>query len=185
MRFTILLSLLLVPPSAHAAFMDCLFLDGFDGEPASAPTAWRGNLAVHNCARRTAQPGPSPPMPLLKWSANLAQAAQAWANRCQWQHSGTSGLGENLYAAAPPAAVQTAAAQGWASEAPWYDYARNRCEPGKVCGHYTQMVWRDTRQMGCGIRDCSTGSPFQGFANWTLVVCNYTPPGNWAGQRPY
>jgi hypothetical protein len=48
------------------------------------------------------------------------------------------------------------------------------------------MVWRSTSQVGCGIRNCSTGSPFgASFPNWTLVVCNYTPPGNYNGQRPY
>jgi len=32
---------------------------------------------------------------------------------------------------------------------------------------------------GCGIKNCTTGSPFgPSFPNWTLVVCNYAPPGN-------
>ena len=179
---TLLLSL---PMAAHAAFLDCLFFDGFDGESA-APSAWVGNLRTHNCARKTVIPAPAVPILPLHWSDALAETAQNYANQCVWAHSGTSGLGENLYASAPPSAVQSAAATSWASEAADYDYANNVCAPGEQCGHYTQMVWRNTTQVGCGITNCSTGSPFgASFPNWTIVVCNYTPPGNYVGQKPY
>jgi len=176
--------LLSVPACAHAAFLDCLFFDGFDGESA-APSAWASNLRTHNCARKTVVPAPAVPIVPLHWSASLADTAQTYANRCIWAHSGTSGLGENLYASAPPSAAQTAAANSWANEFANYDYAGNTCASGQQCGHYTQMVWRTTRQVGCGIANCSTGSPFTNFPNWTIVVCNYTPPGNYVSQRPY
>ena len=43
-------------------------------------------------------------------------------------------------------------------------------------GHYTQMVWRETTALGCGEAIC----------NKTLIVaCNYDPPGNYIGRRPY
>ena len=179
------LALLFAVP-AQAVFMDCLFFDGLDGESATAPAAWQGNLLKHNCARKTVVPGAIPAISLLTWNAGIAQTAQTYADRCIWQHSGTPGLGENLYAAAPWTAAQTAAATSWASESPYYNYAANTCASGQQCGHYTQMVWRSTTQLGCGIRNCSTGSPFGAqFPNWTIVVCNYSPPGNYVGQRPY
>lgn len=178
--------LLLAPAFAQAAFLDCLHFDGFDGEGAAAPAAWKGNLRMHNCARRTALPTPVPALPLLRWSGSIAQTAQAYANRCTWGHSGASGLGENLYASAPPSASQDAAIASWLSEFPYYDYAGNSCASGQQCGHYTQIVWRGTQELGCGIANCSTGSPFgASFPNWTIVVCNYSPPGNYNGQRPY
>ena len=180
-----LVLLLLVADPAHATFLDCLYFDGFDGESATAPAEWKGNLQVHNCARRTVVPPANPPLPLLRWSTSLAQTAQGWANQCVWQHSGTPGLGENLYASAPWGAAQTPAATSWAAEAAYYNYAANTCASGQQCGHYTQVVWRSTSQVGCAIRNCSTGSPFGAqFPNWTIVVCNYSPPGN-NGQRPY
>jgi len=47
-------------------------------------------------------------------------------------------------------------------------------------------VWRSTQAVGCGVKACSTGSPFgASFPNWTIVVCNYDPPGNYIGQWPY
>jgi hypothetical protein len=44
--------------------------------------------------------------------------------------------------------------------------------------HYTQMVWRDTKEVGCGI-ERGGGHPFM------VLVCRYSPPGNWEGQKPY
>lgn len=61
----------------------------------SAPTASggcpdpQGALAAHNAIR--AQTGASP----LSWSSQLTDVAQAWADRCVFEHSG-NGYGENL-----------------------------------------------------------------------------------------
>ena len=38
----------------------------------------------------------------------------------------------------------------WASEAPGYDYKTNSCRAA-TCGHYTQMVWRNTHEVGCAV----------------------------------
>jgi hypothetical protein len=35
------------------------------------------------------------------------------------------------------------------SEAADYDYKTNRCRAG--CGHYTQVIWRDTKELGCAV----------------------------------
>jgi hypothetical protein len=178
------LLLLMLTAPARAAFLDCIFFDGTDGESTSAPANWRGHLQANNCARKTVAPAANPPMELLHWSPTLARGAQSYANRCMWQHSGTAGLGENIYASFPPSSAETAAALSWLGEVQYYNYAANTCAAGHDCGHYTQMVWRDSEQIGCGITTCTTGSPF-GSGNWTFIVCNYTPPGNFNNTRPY
>jgi hypothetical protein len=71
----------------------------------------------------------------------------------------------------------------WASEADDYHYDTNTCSG--ACGHYTQMVWDDTRRLGCGYKMCTTGSPFNGFPTWHFWVCDYDPRGNLNGIRPY
>lgn len=173
-------------PTAKATFLDCVFFDGVDGDSAAVPAAWKGNLRTHNCARKTVVPAAAPGLPLLRWSSAIAQTAQAYADRCIWQHSGAAGLGENLYATAPFGSAQTAAAISWGGEFAHYNYAANSCAAGQTCGHYTQMVWRDSDELGCGISNCSSGSPFgASFPHWTIVVCNYLPPGNFGGERPY
>jgi pathogenesis-related protein 1 len=181
----LLLALACFAIPAHAEFLDCLFFDGMDGEVASAPAAWQGNLQLHNCARKTVEPAANPPIPLMHWASDVAATAQAYANQCVYQHSGAPGLGENIFAGAPWGDDETTAAQLWAGEFASYDYASNTCASGAVCGHYTQMVWRSSVEIGCGITNCSVNSPFAGFPQWTFVVCNYRPPGNFVGQRPY
>jgi hypothetical protein len=45
-------------------------------------------------------------------------------------------------------------------------------------------VWRSSVKIGCSKTLCSTNSPFGG-GDWYLVACNYSPPGNFQGQKPY
>ena len=96
-------------------------------------------------------------------------------------------MGQNLAAGYPPGAFSiTAFVNGWAAEAADYDYASNTCAPGKVCGHYTQIVWRSTTSLGCVLHTCAGGTPPPGFpGSWDYLVCDYAPPGNFIGQRPY
>lgn len=134
--------------------------------------------------------------PKLRWSKVLARQAAAWATTlkksgCAMRHS-RGRLGENLYWAsarttttknktrrAPQAITEKDVVAAWASEKAWYSRASNTCDapPGKSCGHYTQIVWETTREVGCGKAVCNDNSQ--------IWVCNYAPAGNVAGQRPY
>ncbi len=140
----------------------------------------QGMTAAHNAARASVNPPASTPIPPLVWSGEVAAVAQAYAEKCVFEHS-QSPYGENLYASSgssTPADVVTS----WVSEAADYDYASNNCSG--ICGHYTQVVWADTTKLGCGMANCTTGSPF-GSGSWQIWVCNYDPPGNFIGQKPY
>jgi hypothetical protein len=153
--------------------------------PEGAP-AMCGMVAAHNEARAGVMPVPSTPLPDMSWSASTAAAAQAWADQCNWSHNTMNGMyGQNLYASAgsgPPSPQDVV--DSWVSEDADYDYASNSCS--STCGHYTQVVWRNSTQVGCAIKECTTGSPFgSSFPTWYIVVCNYLPPGNFVGQKPY
>jgi uncharacterized protein YkwD len=146
-----------------------------------------GITDAHNDVRATATPTPEPALEPLCWSESVAAVAQAWADNCTWQHNpGRGFLGENIFGGSGNWLSNGAvsAVELWAAETAYYDYASNSCQPGEMCGHYTQIVWRSSADLGCGITLCNSGSPFGGGA-WTFVVCNYSPPGNWVGQRPY
>lgn len=131
----------------------------------------------------------------LAYSEILAASAQAWAdelkrsNHCRMRHSHPDGrYGENLYWASALQwsdgrnEVQKVSAakvvNSWGSERADYDYADNRCAPGKMCGHYTQLVWRSTTTVGCAKAICEDSKE-------QVWVCQYQPAGNWVGRRPY
>lgn len=152
----------------------------------SGLTAWQDEiLAAHNRLRTDATPAPSPALPPLAWSGAVTFVAQGWAANCTFGHNPARGqLGENLYAGTA-SSPGTAVVASWASEAADYALATNTCAAGRECGHYTQLVWRNTTAVGCAQQQCTTNSPFGGSAPWFLVVCDYSPPGNVLGETPY
>jgi pathogenesis-related protein 1 len=137
-------------------------------------------LTLHNSERAQVSVGD------LSWSAALADQAVAWGRNCRFEHSHGS-TGENLYATSrlniSDSQAFSAAVSSWAAEK--YDYFpnSNACASGAVCGHYTQMVWKTSRRVGCAVVKCSRG--MASFQAGTLVVCEYDPPGNYVGQSPY
>jgi len=158
---------------------------GTEPPPTQEAQAW---LDAHNAVRRAPQPPPSSPLPPLTWSTGAASVAQSWANGCVYQHNDNRGTrGENIAANAPPGRWQPAdAVAAWAGEAVFYDYARNTCAAGQECGHYTQIVWASTVRAGCAHKLCTVNSPFGSNApSWDYWVCDYEPPGNFIGQKPY
>jgi pathogenesis-related protein 1 len=144
-------------------------------------------LAAHNRWRQAAG------VPGLQWSPTLAVGAQKWADElqasrgCAMQHSGIRGQGENIFWASPrrwstgklelQPVTPMRVVDAWGNEKADYDYAGNTCAPGKDCGHYTQLVWKTTTAVGCARAVCGDYSQ--------VWVCQYTPPGNWRGQRPF
>ena len=141
-------------------------------QAAPPPPIARDMIAAHNAAR--ARVG----VPPLVWSDRLAARAREWAEtllaRNQFEHSRNSGYGENLFEITGGFASPAEVVNDWASEARDYDYRSNRCRG--VCGHYTQIVWRSTKEVGCGL------ARGRGREIW---VCNYDPPGNYVGERPW
>ena len=144
----------------------------------------KGITALHNQARAAVSPKPATAIPALTWNTTVVAAAQKVANTCVFKHSG-NGYGENIYAAAGSSPTPTAVVNSWTSEKANYNYSTNTCATGKVCGHYTQVVWRGSKQLGCAQKTCTTNSPFSGFPTWYFWVCNYSPAGNIIGQKPY
>ncbi|WMV44847.1 hypothetical protein MTR67_038232, partial [Solanum verrucosum] len=109
-----------------------------------------------------------------------------WFISCNYDHVGNwvrqpeaylmGGAGENL-AKGSGDFMGRAAAQLWVAEKPNYNYGTNQCASGQVCGHYIQVVWRNSVRLGCGRARCNNG--------WWFISCDYDPVGNLVGQRPY
>lgn len=116
----------------------------------------------------------------LKWSGALASHAQKWADHlasttCKMEHSTDSDFGENIYRGTEGYYTALDASKAWEAEKKDLDGPLTRANL-KAVGHYTQMVWRETNRVGCGEANCSKN---------LIVVCNYDPPGNYLGRKPY
>ena len=143
-------------------------------------------------------------IPNLIWDDKLAAFAQEWADSeaarlktlsfeaGRPQHRQNNPNGENLYTGwstpGTPDRLPVRAVQWWFSEQIYYDVDSSTCSapPNETCGHYTQVVWAATQRLGCGRSEWqSKNAKSETVKNQCLWVCNYAPPGNVTGQRPY
>jgi pathogenesis-related protein 1 len=173
MKFiTVLLAMLLSADYASAEGVDSAAI-------VAAHNKWRAKVGVGK----------------LSYSPELAASAQTWADNlkqahhCRMRHSQTKGkYGENIYWASASVwtdgrrtlqkVTSAKPVDSWGSEKADYNYATNSCKPGKMCGHYTQMVWKDSKKVGCAMAVCDDTQD-------QVWVCHYLPAGNWVGMKPY
>mmetsp|Transcript_57575 Transcript_57575/g.168634 ORF Transcript_57575/g.168634 Transcript_57575/m.168634 type:complete len:403 (-) Transcript_57575:433-1641(-) len=154
-------------------------------------------LAEHNKLR--GQEGASD-MPALVYDLDIEATAQRFVDLCTFQHSADAyeyyprtcgtleenrcgqAYGENFGMSTTSHYTLTFATNDWYSEKPDWTYTDgvyddSYCDTtgGKMCGHYTQVVSKQSRRIGCALKTDCTGSS----AGWTsLGLCQYDPPGN-------
>ena len=129
-------------------------------------------ISAHNFYRKRVG---TPP---LAWSDDLAARAQAWATKLMdtgmYVPRRDGVFGENLFEITGGSANAFEVVTAWVSEAANYDHASNSCTAR--CGHFTQVVWRTTKLVGCGVARNATRE---------VWVCDYAPHGNTIGESPY
>lgn len=131
----------------------------------------------------------------LSWDDRLAKDAQSYADTLAksgaWEHDPKNHrgyrygpYGENLYASTRKPSLEDAS-KAWVREKAAYHYGEvgdeSTCDKGALCGHYTQIIWKETTHVGCAMSQYQTGE----MKYWYLVVCKYKVPGNYIGQTPY
>jgi hypothetical protein len=136
-------------------------------------------LAAHNIERDRAK------VPRLSWSQDLARDAQKWAEHLaqlgRMQHTTQTqrnSTGENLWMGqagyfSPASMIDT-----FVDEKKDFrpgDFPNvSRTGRWQDVGHYTQIIWADTREVGCAIARGKT---------YDFLVCRYRPGGNWIGRK--
>lgn len=140
-------------------------------------------LAAHNRERHQAD------LPSLRWNEALAASAQDWADHLAatggFDHApaalrGGGQEGENLWAGTPGYFSAEAMVDLWIVEKKHYlpgPFPHNS-RTGNVAdvGHYTQLMWRRTSELGCGL---ARGREED------VLVCRYSRAGNVHGERPF
>ncbi|EAX04345.1 cysteine rich secretory protein 2 [Homo sapiens] len=128
----------------------------------------------HNELRKAVSP-PASNMLKMEWSREVTTNAQRWANKCTLQHSDpedrktSTRCGENLYMSSDPTSWSSAI-QSWYDEILDFVYGVGPKSPNAVVGHYTQLVWYSTYQVGCGIAYCPNQDSLKYY-----YVCQYCP----------
>ena len=139
-------------------------------------------LKVHNDARAAVG------AQSLVWSKTLEADALEWAitmaKKDDMYHSSNesrTGQGENLYmysgfSSDTPAGDGSTA---WYNEIDDYTYSviGSPENANVMIGHYTQMIWSSTTEVGIGKATSASGREF--------VVARYSPRGNYIGAYPY
>jgi len=119
-------------------------------------------------------------VPPLKWSEKLAKYAQEWADKlakkCELKHRTEDKFGENIYWSSGEVNAENVV-NFWAKEEKYFNHRRPIYKYGKGYGHYTQMIWKDTKFVGAAVANCKNGGQ--------IWVCNYDPAGNWEDERVY
>ena len=172
---------LVLRPSAwlSAAFLVALF----PGVPAQAQSRLdrfdERILATHNAER--ARLGIAP----LSWSPRLAADAARWAAHLstlpELEHDDSLEIdGENLWRGSKGAYTPEDMVTLWIDEKAAFQNGVfpdvSRSGQWEDVGHYTQVVWRDTREVGCAVAR---------NARDDFLVCRYWPAGNWMGEAPF
>ena len=124
-------------------------------------------------------------LPALSWSPALAKDALAWAkhlasiDKGEHDQSVRGQEGENLWWGTADAFGYAQMVDMWGSEKKSFKYdIFPDCSTSRsaVIGHYTQMIWRTTKSVGCALA---------GNGRTDFLVCRYSAPGNIVGQKPY
>jgi len=135
-------------------------------------------IEYHNCARKEVG---TPP---LKWSPELAAAAQKWSEHlasttCKMQHTPNNPYGQNIFwgTGRPYGAFDAAVA--WYSERVTGNFRNHYIGDSDTTevGHYTQVIWKNTTEVGIGQASCAGGG--------VIITADYSPPGNYMGQTAY
>ena len=138
-------------------------------------------LALHNAERRRLR------VPDLAWNPHLEREAAEWAeylsHRGVLEHADDrtrNGAGENLWMGTSGGWDVDGMVDMFLDERRYYRHATfpdvSRTGNWADVGHYTQIVWRDTREVGCAVATARGND---------VLVCRYYPAGNVMGRRAH
>mmetsp|Transcript_7078 Transcript_7078/g.17100 ORF Transcript_7078/g.17100 Transcript_7078/m.17100 type:complete len:333 (-) Transcript_7078:7-1005(-) len=160
-------------------------------------------LRAHNVVRANGG------LPSVAWNSALQSLAETHLDKmitggCYIEHSdvderldaaGFEYVGENLYKVEGMVPTGVDVVDAWYAELSDYTYGvvgdycvKEKCEdrsdPPCILGHFTQVMWSSTTDIGCALRKCDAGAGKAGAATY-ISICQYGPGGNIVGELPF
>ncbi|XP_021917536.1 protein PRY1-like isoform X2 [Zootermopsis nevadensis] len=148
-------------------------------KPDNDTTGTEGDFAV-DCLKAHNEYREKHGVPPLKLNKKLCRYSKEWAERLtsrgHLEHRQNSDCGENIFCSwsSNPSHHVTGRepVDNWYSEIKNHPFGR---EPNSLkSGHFSQVVWRDSKELGVAFAKSRSGQIF--------VVANYSPPGNFIGS---
>ncbi|XP_072263471.1 cysteine-rich secretory protein 2-like [Pyxicephalus adspersus] len=131
----------------------------------------------HNEHRRNVKPNATN-MLKMRWSEDLRESAQKWADTCNLNHSEPKDRSKNGLAYGENILMSSVCIPWHLTILQWIFEGINLIynvgpKNNSVVGHYTQAVTDSTYEVGCGMSQCHKDGNFTAF-----LVCQYDPAGN-------
>ncbi|KAK4102331.1 PR-1-like protein [Parathielavia hyrcaniae] len=161
--------------------------------PAAQPSDYQSTALYHHNIHRFNHSADA-----LAWDDGLASSAETLAKRCVFEHDTSingGGYGQNLAnwgssgdpeAFGATGSVARAASNGWYNNElylfPHEDFGKDTPDMSNFMkwGHFSQLVWANTKKVGCYTYFCEAGTIYDTMGSW-YTVCNYSPAGNMGG----
>ncbi len=175
-----------VAPLVGAVAMLCATLGGMAASETSARESSDLHraariLELHNAERNRLK------LPALKWNIHLEREAERWAHELsrkgRIEHADKktrNGTGENLWMGTAGIWPIETMVGLFIDERKHYRHGNfpdiSRTGKWADVAHYTQIVWRDTQEVGCAVVTARGND---------VLVCRYWPAGNVWGRKAY
>ncbi|XP_069584446.1 serotriflin-like [Ranitomeya imitator] len=141
------------------------------------PEVQKEIVDLMNKLRREVEPSARNMLEVV-WNEEAAQNAERWANQCSFKHSKEEEreitrypCGENLFMASYNASWEHAM-MSFYNERRDFVYGVGPKTKASVVGHYTQLAWATSWELGCAVARC-LGKKYEYY-----YVCQQCPAGN-------
>ena len=160
-----------------------------DSSARAKPTGYQGMVLHHHNIHRANHSAPD-----IAWSDSLAATAQKIGETCIYAHNmdmdkDQGAYGQNIAAGVKADNVSAVITElFYNGEVSFYDELYGEDNPSMdnfhEWGHFSQIVWKGTTEVGCATVDCSSQNLANTGGNVApyFTVCNYKKQGNMGGD---
>ncbi|RAL16846.1 CAP domain-containing protein [Aspergillus homomorphus CBS 101889] len=152
---------------------------------ATASTAYQSTVLYNHNVHRSNHSASS-----LDWDSALESSAYTLAAKCVYEHDTSidgGGYGQNIgYGVESSAIGEMITNLMYNDEMGYYAELYGEADPDMtnfdLWGHFSQIVWKGTTKVGCATVTCPSLGNVDAAEALPFTVCNYSPPGNYAGE---